>query len=338
MNQLVLDGSGRPGWTPAKSPILPGPAGALVRPVAAATCDFDHLVVSGRLELPGPIALGHEMVGEVVEAGDDVGLFSVGDMVIVPFQISCGTCRNCTRGLTSACNAVPWLSCYGLGPLAGDWGGAVSDLVAVPWADAMLVPLPTGIAATDAAAVSCNVPDAYRAVRHLHDRPGASVFVTGGAFGNISHYAVVLARALGAAHVDYLGGDDAQMSAAEGLGARILDSASDVEDEAYEVTVDNSQDPELLAVAVRATAPAGVLTSTTMYPDPRTPVPLMEMFARCVTFITGQPHVRHAIGDLLPLLADGAVDLWAVTTAVTAWDDAPEAFAAGRGKIVVARS
>ena len=337
MNQLVLEGSERPRWAPAAEPLLPGPAGCLVRPLAAATCDFDHLIVSRRMELPGPIALGHEMVAEVVETGDDVGRFSVGDTVIVPFQVSCGTCRNCTRGLTNACTEVPWLSCFGLGPLAGDWGGAVSDLVAVPWADAMLVPLPTGVAPADAAALSCNVPDAYRAVRHVAERQAASVLVTGGAFANISHYAVLLARALGA-RVDYLSPDADQSSKAERLGARVLDSADEVEPEAYEVTIDNSQDAELLAVAVRGTAPAGVLTSTTMYPDPRTPVPLMDMFARGTTFITGQPHVRRDIGEVLPLLADGAVDLALVTSAVTAWEDAPDAFAAGSGKVVCTRS
>lgn len=336
MRHLLLDGHGRLAWAPAAPPRLTSPTAALVRPVAAATCDFDHLLVAGRMPLPGPIAIGHEMVAEVTAVGADVGSIRVGDLVIVPFQVSCGTCRNCARGLTSACTEVPWLSCYGLGPLAGDWGSAVSELVGVPWAEAMLVPLPGGVDATVAAAVSCNVPDAYRAVAPIRHRAGGSVFVTGGAFANISHYAVLLARALGASRVDYFSHDPDQASKAERLGAHVVDSPSEVETEAYEVVVDNSQNPEVLALAVNAAAPAAVVTSTAMYVDARTPVPLMDMFARGITYVTGQPHARHDIGRLVPLLRDG-VDLAPVVTAVAAWDDAPEAFASGSGKLVCAR-
>jgi len=338
MKQLVLTSPGDLSWHDAAEPSLPSAAYALVRPVAAATCDFDHLVVAGRMPLPMPIAIGHELVGEVVEVGGEVTGVQPGDVVAMPFQIACGTCGNCRRGLTTACEQVPWLSCYGLGALSGDWGGAVSDLVAVPWADAVLHRLPDNVRPEDAAAASCNIPDAYRAVApQLGERPDARVFVTGGAFANISHYTVAIAKALGADVVDYYSPDAEQSAKAERLGARVLASPTEVEAEAYEITVDNSQDPDLFALAVRATAPAGTLTATTMYPDARTPVPLMDMFARAITFRTGQPHAGALLGDVLSLLADGRLDSAAVTTAVVPWDDAPEAWRAGSGKHVCVR-
>ena len=338
MNQLTLVAPQELRWEEVPPPSLETPSGALVRPIAAATCDFDHLLVRGTMPLPLPIAIGHEFVAEVVEVGAAVTGVDAGDVVVVSFQASCGACESCRVGRTSACREVPWLSAYGLGPLGGDRGGAVSDVVAVPWADAMLRRLPSTIRPEHAAAASCNIPDAYRAVApHLHDRPGASVFITGGAFGNIGHYAVAIAGVLGAERVDYFSPDREQSAKAERLGANVLASPSDVRSEAYEIVVDNSQDAELLALAIRAAAPAGVLTSTTMYPDRRTPVPLMDVFSRGLTFSTGQPHVVALLDDVLRLLADGTVDVGGIVDAVYPWDSAPAAFRLGHGKAVCVR-
>jgi len=338
VKRLVLTAPRRLEWAEAAPSRISQPTAAVVRPVAAATCDFDHLLVRGTMPLPLPIAIGHEFVAEVLEVGADVARVAPGDLVIVSFQVSCGTCDNCRRGFSSACRAVPWLSAYGLGALGGDWGGAVSDTVAVPWADAMLRRLPAGIAPQHAAAASCNIPDAYRAVvPQLRQRPRADVFITGGAFANISHYAVAFAHGLGARRIDYFSVDDEQSAKAERLGAHVVGSPSEVATEAYEVVVDNSQDPELLALAVRATAAAGLLTSTTMYPRPTTPVPLLAMFERGITFVTGQPHVSAHLDDVLSSLASGTLDPAAVTTAVRPWSEAAEAFGAGAGKVVCVR-
>jgi len=88
---------------------------------------------------------------DLIDPGCDIALtaeqgVAVGDRVVVPFQISCRTCRECRRGVTSSCGSVPLTAMCGLGPLAGlDGGGFMSDLVLVPYADAMLVPLPATV-------------------------------------------------------------------------------------------------------------------------------------------------------------------------------------------------
>src|SRR5215510_2167867 len=98
MRQLILSGPGNAVWTEVPEPALTGKGDALVRPVAVATCDLDTAVNAGRFPLPLPYALGHEFVAEVVEVADDVTSVGVGDVVAVPFQISCGACRRCDRG------------------------------------------------------------------------------------------------------------------------------------------------------------------------------------------------------------------------------------------------
>src|SRR5688572_23077416 len=107
MDQLVLVEPGRAQWTDVPEPTLVGDVDALVRPVAVATCDLDTAVNAGAYPLPLPYALGHEFVAEVLAVGSDVGTVAPGDLVCVPFQINCGACGYCQRGLTQSCASVP---------------------------------------------------------------------------------------------------------------------------------------------------------------------------------------------------------------------------------------
>lgn len=144
MRALSVRPGGRFVWRSVPSPPLPGPDGALVHPIAVATCDLDRAVVLGHSPFPLPLHFGHECVAEVVQVGDQVTDFRPGQRVVVPFQISCGRCRHCQTGHTGSCVTVPPLSMYGFGVGGGHWGGALSDVLAVPYADAMLVSLPKG--------------------------------------------------------------------------------------------------------------------------------------------------------------------------------------------------
>src|SRR4029079_19415546 len=142
-------------------PALGTPDAALVRPIAVATCYLDAGIVSGSAPLPGPFAFGHEFVADVVAIGDAVRTTAVGQRVVVPFQINCGTCDPCTRGLTASCARVPLMASYGLAPLSREYGGALSDLVEVPFADGMLVPLPAGVEPAAAPGASDHIPHGW---------------------------------------------------------------------------------------------------------------------------------------------------------------------------------
>src|SRR5258708_12737846 len=115
MQRLLLEGTSQVRWEETSEPTLPGPDGAIVRPVAVATCDLDIAVLAGRYPLAGPYPFGHEAVADVVEVGDNVVTVAPGDRVVVPFQISCGTCAPCARGRTGNCAPHPRMSTYGLG-------------------------------------------------------------------------------------------------------------------------------------------------------------------------------------------------------------------------------
>jgi D-arabinose 1-dehydrogenase-like Zn-dependent alcohol dehydrogenase len=158
-----------------------------VRPHCVATCDLDLWLVRGDVPYQGPFLFGHEGVAEVTEVGDAVSSVRPGDLVSIPFQVSCGECPTCRRGHTGNCERVERMSMYGL-PLGRSWGGFLSDSVRVPFADAMLVPVPEGVEPASIASLSDNIPDGWRTVApQLEDEQGAPVLICGGA-GSIALY------------------------------------------------------------------------------------------------------------------------------------------------------
>ncbi len=160
-------------------------------------------------------------MARVAEVGEAVSSVTPGDLVVVPFQISCGTCRACQAGRTGNCESVALGSMYGYEPFGGPWGGFLADKVRVPYADAMLVRLSPAIDPAAVASLSDNVADAWRTVGPpLAEAPGSEVLIVGGAGGSVPLYAIQLALALGAPIVHYLDTDQRALALAAQLGAQ----------------------------------------------------------------------------------------------------------------------
>lgn len=326
-------------WREAPAPELDSDDAVLVRPVAVATCDLDALIIEGGSPFPPPFAVGHECVAEVVEIGDRVSGLEAGALVSVPFQISCGSCAKCRSGHSSNCSEVPFMSTYGFGPAVEKWGGFLSDLVCVPFAQHMLVPVPQGLQAAAVASASDNIADAWRTVApHLEREPGAEVLVVGGAgAGSIGLYAAGIARALGSEWVLYVNPDEGRRATAETLGAQTM-AEMPKRLGPFPITVDASSDPEGLALALRSTAPDGVCTSCSIYFGEQPSLPLLEMYTKGITFHTGRANAREAMPHVLELAHSGALHPEKVTTRVVGWSDAAAALAEGGWtKLVIER-
>ena len=339
MLQLTYTAPGDLQWREAPEPRLSSDRAALVRPVAVATCDLDALIIGGGSPFQPPFPLGHECVAEVVDLGDRVTGLRTGQLVSVPFQISCGECARCRRGLTANCSEVEFMSTYGFGPAVTRWGGFLCDLVCVPYAEHMLVPVPPEIAPASIASASDNISDAWRAVGPpLAEQQGASVLVVGGAAaGSIGLYAAGIAVALGAEAVVYVDGDPARLQVAKKLGAEpVADPPRRLGP--FPVTVDSSADPEGLALALRSTAPDGICTSTAIYFAEQPSLPLLEMYTKGITFRTGRANARPAMPHVLDLVAAGHLHPELVTTRRVAWADAAAALTElGWTKLVIER-
>jgi threonine dehydrogenase-like Zn-dependent dehydrogenase len=337
VKELNFIGKGKLEWREAPDPKLEADGEAIVRPLALATCDLDTAIVRGRAPMQGPFPFGHECVGEVTEVGDSVTKAKPGDLVSVPFQISCGECGACRAGRTGNCESVPRLSMYGLPTGKGSFGGFASDAVKVPFADAMLVPIPDGVEPSAVASLSDNIPDAWRTVAPpLEDAPGSPVLICMGA-GSIALYSVAIAQALGADRVDVFGGRERERELAVKLGANVLDQEFPDRAGFYPITVDASADPAGLSCALKSTDADGICTSIGIYFEP-VPMPLLDMFTQGITFVTGRPHVRGLMPEVLELVREGKFDPDPMTAQKVPWDDAAEALSELRAKTVVERA
>jgi alcohol dehydrogenase len=339
MLQLTYTASNALDWREAPEPRLSSDGAATVRPLAVATCDLDALIIEGGSPFQPPFAIGHECVAEILDVGDAVSSLSPGQLVSVPFQISCGECASCLRGRSANCGTVGFMSTYGFGPAVERWGGFLADVVCVPYAEHMLVPVPPGLDPAAVASASDNISDAWRAVAPaLADEPGGSVLVVGGAAaGSIGLYAAALAVALGAESVLYVDADPARRERATAVGAETL-AELPKRLGPFPITVDASADLDGLGLALRSTAPDGVCTSTAIYFGEQPTLPLLEMYSKGITFRTGRANAREAIPHVLELAASGAVHPELVTTKVVKWADAADALLEGSWtKLVIKR-
>jgi alcohol dehydrogenase len=316
-------------------PPPPGPHGAIVHPLAVATCDLDRPVALGATPFLLPLHFGHECVAEVLEVGERVATVRPGERVIVPFQISCGTCPRCRAGLTANCQSVPPLSMYGFGISGGHWGGVVSDRLAVPYADAMLVGLPAGVDAAAAASVADNISDAYRHIgphlpRLLERDPEADVLILGANSerspfsASLALYAGLIARALGARHLRLVEARRTVRAQAARLGLTALPVAELRGLSPAALVVDVGGSAGGLRAALSLTAQDGICTSSGgLHNNARIPTGLL--FGRNVTFHVGRTNARAVIPQVLELLAERRLRPESVISDLGALDDAPRA-------------
>jgi glutathione-independent formaldehyde dehydrogenase len=203
------------------------PHGVILKAVATNICGSDQHMVRGRTTAPQGLVLGHEITGEVVEAGPGVEFIKVGDLVSVPFNIACGRCRNCKERKTGVClNVNPERpgSAYGYVDMGG-WVGGQAEYVMVPYADWNLLKFPDKDLAMekilDLTMLSDIFPTGYHATELAGVGPGDTVAVFGaGPVGLLAAYSAILR---GAAEVYVVDGVAERLAKAEEIGAIGID-------------------------------------------------------------------------------------------------------------------
>lgn len=235
------------------------PSDAIVRVTATAICGSD-------LHLQGPLApfmtpgdvLGHEAMGVVEEIGDGVEHLDVGDRVVVPFNVACGSCWMCRHDLQSQCETTQnrrygtGASLFGYSELYGRVPGGQAELLRVPYADAGPVKVPDGVSDEQVLFLSDILPTAWQAVRYADVGPGTRVAVLG--LGPVGQFCVRIARHLGAAVVHGVDLVDERLDLAQKHGAEVIDlrEVPDVADALREATDGRGPDAVIDAVGLEA--------------------------------------------------------------------------------------
>lgn len=336
MKQLTFIGIDQVEWRDVPDPRLLSAVEAIVRPLVIGRCDLDVGYLKGLMPMASGEAIGHEVIAEVVEIGEAVRAFKPGDRVVVPAQISCGICRNCRRGFTGRCQSVPFAASYGMGR-DGGFGSLAADLARVPFADAMLFPLPKGADPKDWIGFTDMAQDAWRAVGpYLTERPCARVLVIGGLPSVISIYAAGIAVALGAGAVDFYDSDKQRLAEAGKFGATPVDRANAEPEGLYEIVVDSHFDPGSLLEASRFCEPEGIIVGVTAHVEPAA-VPLLEMYHKGVTYRTGRPNCRAHMGEVACLCERGVFKPQLISTEMYDFDEADKAWLSSGLRVAASR-
>ena len=240
-------------------PTIQQPTDAIVRVTSTAICGSDlHLYgVLAPFLTPGDV-LGHEFMGIVEQVGDEVGDLKAGDRVVVPFNISCGRCWMCSRGLFAQCETTQntdqgkGASLFGYTSMYGSVPGGQAEYVRVPHADFGPIKLPTELPDERFLYLSDILPTAWQGVSYAAVEPDETLAVIG--LGPVGQLAIRSALERGNRHVIGVDLVPERLAMAAAAGAETV-NAADVKDVAgalRDLTQGRGPDGVLEAVGMEA--------------------------------------------------------------------------------------
>jgi threonine dehydrogenase-like Zn-dependent dehydrogenase len=183
-------------------PTIQEPTDVVVEITSSGICGSDlHLIeVMAPFMTQGDV-MGHEPMGVVREVGSDVTAVKPGDRVVVPFNISCGTCWMCSQGLQSQCETTQnrergyGASLFGYTKLYGQVPGGQAEYLRVPFGNTLPIKVPEGLPDDRFVYLSDVLPTAWQAVQYAAVPPGGTLLVLG--LGPIGDMCTRIAHHLG---------------------------------------------------------------------------------------------------------------------------------------------
>jgi threonine dehydrogenase-like Zn-dependent dehydrogenase len=213
MQAMVYDGPYRVRVGTKPDPVIEHPNDAIIRVTRSAICGSDlHLLHGFITDTRVGCTFGHEFAGVVEEVGPSVRTLKPGDRVVVPFNISCGTCFYCKRGLTANCectnpNSEMAAGVYGYSHTTGGYEGGQAQYVRVPFADVGPMKIPDDMEEEEVLFLSDILPTGYQGAEMANIQPGDTVVVFGagpvGLFAMKSAWLLGAGRVIAVDHLDY---------------------------------------------------------------------------------------------------------------------------------------
>jgi threonine dehydrogenase-like Zn-dependent dehydrogenase len=247
-------------------PTILNPRDAIVRVTATAICGSDLHLYNGRIPtMQAGDILGHEFMGEVVETGKAVTNLKKGDRVVVPFDIACGNCTPCTKGMYAACDNsnpnAPMMSAimghagaaaFGYTATFGHYAGGQAEYVRVPYADFGPLTVPEELSDEQVLFLSDIFPTGYMAAENAEIESGDTVAVWG--CGPVGQFAIRSAFMLGAAQVIAIDRHETRLALARQAGAVTLnyESTNDLVEALKDLTAGRGPERCIEAVGLEA--------------------------------------------------------------------------------------
>lgn len=309
-------------------PVIRDPKDAIVRVTLAAICSSDIHIKHGMIERAKEgIILGHEIVGEVVEAGADVRKIKKGDRVTVNNESFCGECFFCKRGYVNNCENGGWM----LGCVED---GGQAEYVRVAYADNCCDVIPEGVSYEQAMLVGDVLATGFWAAEIGGIRPGDTAVVIGA--GPTGLCTSMSARLYGPSRLISIDISDERLDFAKEHGLADITINSKKED-ALEIVrsltdgrgadrlFECAGGRDTFEMAWQITRPSGIVCLVAHYEDDPQKLPLRRMYGKNLTFKTGGVHA-NACAKTLDLIKEGKLDTAPLITHRFALADALEGY------------
>ncbi len=249
-------------------PKILNPRDAIVKITSTAICGSDLHLYDGYIPTlePGDI-IGHEFMGEVVEVGPGVNKdkLKVGDRVVVPFTIACGSCFFCRNTLWSCCdnsNPNSWIAedlmgyspsgLFGYTHMLGGYAGGQAQYARVPYADVGPIKIPDNLTDEQVLFLSDIFPTGYMGAENCQIQPGDTVAIWG--CGPVGQFAIRSAFMFGAGRVIAIDRVPERLELAKKGGAETLnyDEVDSIQDALRDMTGNEGPDSCMDAVGMEA--------------------------------------------------------------------------------------
>ncbi|HEY3829228.1 MAG TPA: alcohol dehydrogenase catalytic domain-containing protein [Solirubrobacteraceae bacterium] len=330
MRAVTFQGPGEVRVEEVPEPELAGAGDAIVKIEATGVCGSDLHIYHGRVQIEPGFTIGHEYVGTVIEAGEDVREVAVGDRVLGCFQTACGRCYFCRRGWFHKCDAS---RTFGHGATLGSLQGTQAEFALVPSADLVLRRVPEGMSDDVALFAGDVMGTGFHAVVDSRLQPGDVAAVLG--LGPVGLCAVQAARAAGAAHVIAVDSVPERLAMAESFGAQAVHlqegdpraaARAATAGRGVDVCIDAVGHPKALDLALRLTRKCGTVQAIGVYAE-RAEVHMGLLWIKSLHMCAGHANVIGHVDRVLALMDAGVLDPGPLVTHHMSLEDAPEAYA-----------
>jgi threonine dehydrogenase-like Zn-dependent dehydrogenase len=361
MRALTYDGPFRVAVRNKPEPRIEHPQDGIVRVTSAAICGSDLHLLHGLVpDTRVGSTFGHEFTGIVEEVGPNVAGVRKGDRVMLPFQIFCGGCYYCTRGMTSCCeNTNPATDAgtgiYGYSHTMGGYDGGQAQYVRVPFIGVDAEKIPDDIEDLDALPITDAFTTGYQAAEMCEIKGGETILVLGcgpvGLFSMWSAWAMGAGRVIAVDHVDYRLEFARSWLGVETLNFRNVDLVSIVkgmtDGRGADATIDavgceaagspvhralgvylkmEAGSPQAINTAIHATRKAGVISLIGAYGPPYIGADLGTFMNKAQRMNTGQASVKRYMPHLLDHVRQGRIRPSHVFTHKLLLEQAPEGY------------
>src|SRR5919197_1166033 len=331
MRATLLYGAGDVRIDSVPDPTIEEPTDAIIRVVRAFICGSDLWPYTSMAQSETGQSMGHEAIGVVEEVGADVRTLKRGDVVVMPFAISDGTCEFCQEGLQTACVHVGFFGNNGT-------NGAQAEALRIPYADGTLYSLPVG--EDDALMPSLLTLSDVMATGHhaavvAKVAPGKRVAVVGD--GAVGLCGVIAAKRLGAEQIIILGRHEDRIALAREFGA--TDAVSERGEEAVERVRELTGGEGVHSVlecvgyaqavetAIGIARPGGAVGRVGVPQHQAIPGAEPSFFGN-ITVGGGPAPVRAYLDELLPDVLDGRIEPGRVFDRIVDLDGVPDGYRA----------